>query len=134
RAADFGAAEIAFAATGLSGISTNRLKQISLSSSSFKKRQSLTLSTDSGFGLVRGGAISSKQSRRGFVMSLNSRQLRSLSSKDCASAVAISPGKRTQASALIAKTRIKSLPSVRCLPHPMTELSILADSPHRTGL
>src|SRR5204863_9434054 len=84
RAADFGAAEIAFAATGLSGISTNRLKQISLSSSSFKKRQSLTLSTDSGFGLVRGGAISSKQSRRGFVMSLNSRQLRSLSSKDCA--------------------------------------------------
>jgi len=59
RAVDFGAADIGFAATGLSGISTNRLKQISLSSSSFKKRQSLTLSTDSGFGLVRGGTISS---------------------------------------------------------------------------
>ena len=67
-------------------------------------------------------------------MSLNSRQLRSLSSKGCASAVAISPGKRTQASALIAKTRIKSLPSVRCFPHPTTERSILADLPHKQDL
>jgi hypothetical protein len=73
----FGAADLAFGATGLAdfsgttgltefsgatglaGFSTNRLKQISLSSSSFKKRQSLTTSAGPGFGLVRGGTIAS---------------------------------------------------------------------------
>jgi len=46
-------------ATGLAESSTNRLKQISLSSSSFKKRQSLTTSAGPGFRLVRGGTIAS---------------------------------------------------------------------------
>ena len=46
-------------ATGLAGFSTNRLKQINLSSSSFKKRQSLTTSAVCGFGLGRGGTIAS---------------------------------------------------------------------------
>ena len=73
----FGAADLAFGATGLAeffgakglaefsgatglaGFSTNRLKQISLSSSSFKKRQSLTTSAGPGFGLVRGRRIAS---------------------------------------------------------------------------
>src|SRR5882724_5631963 len=73
----FGAADLASGATGLAeffgakglagfsgatrsaGVSTNRLKQISLSSSSFKKRQSLTTSAGPGFRLVRGGTIAS---------------------------------------------------------------------------
>src|SRR5712672_3346350 len=64
----FGAADLASGAAGLaefsgaSGLaesSTNRLKQISLSSSSFKKRQSLTTSAGPGFRLVRGGTIAS---------------------------------------------------------------------------
>jgi hypothetical protein len=46
-------------ATGLAESSTNWLKQISLSSSSFKKRQSLTTSAGPGFRLVRGGTIAS---------------------------------------------------------------------------
>ncbi len=47
-------------ATGLAGFSTNRMKQISLLSSSFKKRQSLTTSSaGNGFSLVCGGTIAS---------------------------------------------------------------------------
>jgi hypothetical protein len=45
--------------TGLGGFSTNRLKQISRSLSSFKKRQSFTTPAGPDFGLVRGDTIAS---------------------------------------------------------------------------
>jgi hypothetical protein len=46
-------------AMGSVGFSTNRLKQISRSLSSFKKRQSFTTPANPGFGLVRGDTIAS---------------------------------------------------------------------------
>jgi hypothetical protein len=44
---------------GLTGRSTNRLKQISRSSSSFKKRQSVTTFAGGGFSFGSGGTIAS---------------------------------------------------------------------------
>jgi len=60
-ATGFGAAEVAFGATGLAGFSANWLKQISLSFSSFEKRQSVTTLAGSGIGLgcSCGGRIAS---------------------------------------------------------------------------
>jgi hypothetical protein len=49
----FGAEDVAFGATGLAGFSANWLKQISLSFSSFEKRQSVTTLAGSGIGLGR---------------------------------------------------------------------------------
>jgi len=55
----FGAAGVAFGASGFAGFSANWLKQVSRSFSSFEKRQSVTTLAGTAFGLVCGGRIAS---------------------------------------------------------------------------